>query len=418
MNQEQREQVVIVGCHFDQDDENQFTYSMEELASLTKTAQGEVVASLIQKREKRDPATYIGKGKVIELKNLTEEVQADVVVFNDELSPSQVRNLTEEINCKIIDRTQLILDIFASRAQSKEGKLQVELAQLQYILPRLSGIGINLSRQGGGIGTRGPGETQLETDRRYIRKRIHDIKKQLSVIVNHRIRYRERRKKNKAYQLALVGYTNAGKSTLFNQLTKAASFEENLLFATLDPMTKTMKLPSNYQLLVTDTVGFIQDLPTTLVAAFRSTLEEAKEADMIVHVVDRSNPNYQGHEKTVSSVLKELEMDDIPIVTIYNKKDQVNDLFVPNHNDPYIHISSFDRQDIDRLLHFLKEEILKEMITFEVFIPSSEGRVISQFKKEAIIEDLTFDENRNEYKIKGNVRKDHPINGTIEFYKR
>ncbi|MRU06354.1 GTPase HflX, partial [Bacillus anthracis] len=213
---------------------------------------------------------------------------------------------------------------FAQRAKSREGKLQVELAQLQYTMPRLMGQGLSLSRLGGGIGTRGPGETKLETDRRHIRSRIDEIKKQLAVVVEHRKRYRERRKDNKVFQVSLIGYTNAGKSTLFNRLTEADTFEENLLFATLDPTTRKMPLPSGYTVLLTDTVGFIQDLPTSLIAAFRSTLEEAGEADVILHVVDSADPNYVGHEKTVKQLLSELEINHIPIITLYKKKDELH----------------------------------------------------------------------------------------------
>lgn len=237
------EKAILVGCQTQSLDDSRFEYSMEELASLTETAKGEVLMTVSQKRERIHPALYIGKGKVEELKALVDEVEADLVIFNDELSPSQKRNLASELNARIIDRTQLILDIFAQRARSKEGKLQVELAQLQYLLPRLAGQGTALSRLGAGIGTRGPGETKLESDRRHIRRRIDDIKSQLSVIVQHRDRYRERRKKNKTFQIAIVGYTNAGKSTLFNRLSEADSYEENQLFATLDPMTRKLVLP-------------------------------------------------------------------------------------------------------------------------------------------------------------------------------
>ena len=301
---EEKERAILVGCQLDDMDPERFEHSMNELASLTETARGVVVLTISQRREKPHPATFIGKGKIEELKHAIEEVEADVVIFNSELSPSQLKNLTGRLNIKIIDRTQLILDIFAQRARSREGKLQVELAQLEYLLPRLSGQGTQLSRLGGGIGTRGPGETQLETDRRHIRKRIHDIKKQLEVIVRHRNLYRKRRKERKLIQIALVGYTNAGKSTLFNQLTAGDSYEEDLLFATLDPLTKRMTLPNGLVTILSDTVGFIEDLPTTLIAAFRSTLEEVQEADLLLIVVDSSHPDYAQHEKTVLSLLR------------------------------------------------------------------------------------------------------------------
>lgn len=326
---EEKEKVILVGCQLPQDDDEKFMHSMKELASLAKTARAEVLVSTTQKRPKFHPATYIGKGKLEELTMLTQELEPDVIIFNNELTPSQIRNVSSVLEAKVIDRTQLILDIFAQRAKSREGKLQVELAQLQYTMPRLMGQGLSLSRLGGGIGTRGPGETKLETDRRHIRSRIDEIKKQLAVVVEHRKRYRERRKDNKVFQVSLIGYTNAGKSTLFNRLTEADTFEENLLFATLDPTTRKMPLPSGYTVLLTDTVGFIQDLPTSLIAAFRSTLEEAGEADVILHVVDSADPNYIGHEQTVKQLLSDLEINHIPIITLYNKKDELHQNFYP-----------------------------------------------------------------------------------------
>ncbi|QGQ48762.1 GTPase HflX [Metabacillus sediminilitoris] len=396
--------------------DDHFQYSMEELASLTKTANGEVLINMIQKRDRPHPATYIGKGKVEELLNLVEELDPDIIIFNDELSPSQMRNLSSTLNVRIIDRTQLILDIFAGRAKSKEGKLQVELAQLQYLLPRLSGQGISLSRQGGGIGTRGPGETQLETDRRHIRNRIHEIKQQLSTIVSHRNRYRERRKKNQAFQIALVGYTNAGKSTIFNRLTTAGSFEEDLLFATLDPMTRKVVLPSNYQALLTDTVGFIQDLPTTLVASFRSTLEEVKEANLILHIVDSSNLDYSNHEQTVYQLLKQLEVTDIPILTVYNKRDKTPNSFVPSPNEDYISISAFSIEDLEKLMSKIEKFAIEIMENYSVTVPASEGRIISLLKTESLIHNLDFNEDEETYEIDGFVLPTHSVKGQLEKY--
>lgn len=409
------EHAVLVGCQLPGMDDEHFAYSMEELASLTKTASGKALVQLSQKRDRRHPATYIGKGKLEELSNVLEETEADVVIFNDELSPSQNRNLSNALNIKIIDRTQLILDIFAQRARTREGKLQVELAQLNYLLPRLSGQGINLSRQGGGIGTRGPGETQLETDRRHIRTKIHDIKMQLNLIVKHRERYRDRRKKNHVFQAALVGYTNAGKSTLFNRLTESSSYEENLLFATLDPMTRRMQLPSGYTALITDTVGFIQDLPTTLVAAFRSTLEEVKEADFILHVVDSSNEDYLNHEKTVYKLLDELEAEQIPILTVYNKKDQQLIDFSPSTKEKYLQISAFSENDIEELKKQIEQSLKELMKPFMAEIPPEEGKMLSQLKTEAIIDSFLFDEVREKYVIKGYAWPFHPV---LETYRK
>ncbi len=412
------EKVILVGCQLPKTEDEAFSYTMSELASLTKTANGEVLVQLSQKRERIHPATYIGKGKVDELLALSEELEPDLIIFNDELSPSQQRNLSAALDVKIIDRTQLILDIFATRAKSKEGKLQVELAQLQYLLPRLSGQGINLSRQGGGIGTRGPGETQLETDRRHIRTRIHEIKMQLAAIVSHRNRYRERRKKNQAFQVALVGYTNAGKSTLFNRITDAGTFEEDLLFATLDPMTRKMTLSSGYQALLTDTVGFIQDLPTTLVAAFRSTLEEVKEADLILHVVDSSNEDYVNHEKTVYKLLEELKVTTIPVLTVYNKQDKQSAGFVPSPKGEHVLISAFSDADIAKLKQKIQSFSMELMEEYSIDVPASEGKLLALLKTETMVGHFAFNEEENHYEIQGHFLPGHAASGQIEMYKR
>lgn len=406
------ERVILVGCQTDKMTDEHFQYSLEELASLTKTAKGEVVATVTQKRDKIDPATYIGRGKVAELVNLIEETNVELVIFNDELTASQVRNLLKHVGGKeirIIDRTQLILDIFAQRAQTKEGKLQVELAQLQYLLPRLHGQGQALSRLGGGIGTRGPGETQLETDRRHIRRRMDEIKKQLQTIVEHRKRYRERRKSNQTLQIALVGYTNAGKSTILNRLTEAGTLEEDLLFATLDPTTRKLKLPSGLVVLLTDTVGFIQDLPTTLVAAFRSTLEEVLEADLLLHILDAANPNVAEHEKTVHQLLEELKATNIPMMTIYNKIDRL-----PNQTEwiqpkNSLAISAYDDGDLQRLLVEIEKKLMEMMEYYSVYIKSSEGKLLSDCKVHTIVKEQKWLEDLAVYELRGYVHPNQPL---------
>jgi GTP-binding protein HflX len=411
------EKVILVGCHLPHVPDERFEYSMEELSSLTKTAQGEVIAIFTQKRDSPDSSTFIGKGKLEELAAFTKETQADLVIFNDELSPSQLRVLASSLEAKVIDRTQLILDIFAGRAKTREGKLQIELAQLKYMLPRLVGQGMNLSRLGAGIGTRGPGETKLETDRRYIRTRIHEIESQLNAVVRHRSRYRMRRKKNGVLQAALVGYTNAGKSTWFNKLTSSESFEEDLLFATLDPMTRKMQLANGFTLLLSDTVGFIQDLPTTLIAAFRSTLEEVKEADIILHVVDSSTEEYPGHQTTVKKLLTELEADQIPRLTVYNKRDRKTEGFIPSDEEKYVLVSAKEEKDEARLKNmleaFLKEELL---VSYSVRIPADRGKLLAEVKSQTMIESSGFLEEEEIYEIKGLAHPNHRIYGELKMF--
>ncbi|WP_425335375.1 GTPase HflX [Salipaludibacillus daqingensis] len=396
-----QETVVLVGVKKKSANEEDFIYSMEELESLTKTAGGLAVATVSQSLEHPHSATYIGKGKVEELQLMVEEKDADLVIFNDELSSSQLRNLTNQMDTPIIDRTQLILDIFAGRAQSKEGKLQVELAQLSYSLPRLRGQGHVLSRLGGGIGTRGPGETQLEIDQRHIRDRMDEIRRQLSQIVAHRDRYRERRKKNQAFQMSLVGYTNAGKSTLLNRLSDADVYIEDKLFATLDPTTKKLKLPSGIEVLMTDTVGFIQQLPTTLIAAFRSTLEEVKEADLIIHVVDASNPDFINHESTVTKLLEDLEAHQIPMLTVYNKRDQIKDDFFANSQGASVLISAHEDQDLDKLKMKIESVMEEQFLPYIVYLESDEGKWLHRLQKETIQLERSFEESTERYMVRG-----------------
>lgn len=299
--------------------------SLNELGELAKTAGAVVVGSTVQKLEHPNVATYVGSGKVDEIIEERKRLDANVVIFDDELSPSQQRNLEKALGVKVIDRTALILDIFATRAQTREGRLQVELAQMQYLLPRLAGQWAHLERMEGAIGTRGPGETQIETDRRLINSRIAKLRRDLREVSQQRELYRRRRARNNVPVVALVGYTNAGKSTLMRALSGADVLAEDKLFATLDPVTRRLGLPSGEVVLLTDTVGFIQKLPTQLVAAFRATLEELSEADLLLHVVDISHPNAFEQTQTVESTLRELGVDGKPVLLALNKVDRLRD---------------------------------------------------------------------------------------------
>ncbi len=396
---EQRERVLIVSVQTTQTDED-FAYANQELAQLVDTAQGEVVATVTQKRESISGRTLVGKGKVEEISHLVDELEVDLVVFYQSLTGSMVKNLNESINCRIIDRVQLILDIFAMRARSKEGKLQVQLAQLNYLLPRLSGQREGLSRQGGGIGTRGPGETRLETDRRYIRKQIQDIEEQLEQIKKHRERSREKRKSSNGFQLGLIGYTNAGKSTILNQLTQAGAYQMDQLFATLDPLTRQVDLFPNFEVTLTDTVGFIQELTTNLIPAFESTLEESADVDLLVHVVDASNAQFSLHEKTVTDLVNDLEMQEIPMVTVYNKTDLIAGEFQPNLY-PSIQISAVNDADIERLKEFLKEQVKTQMTYYEEWLEVTETKELNQLQQRTLVESLNYDEEKNQYCVKG-----------------
>jgi GTP-binding protein HflX len=298
-------------------------HSIEELAGLAEAADARVVLRVLQERSKPDAATFLGQGKVDLLARAAGEAEVDVVIFDNELSPAQLRELQKRLQRKVVDRTQLILDIFARRARTREGKLQVELAQLKYLLPRLVGAGPELSRLGGGIGTRGPGETKLEADRRRIRVRIHALQHQIDEVRRRRSQLRERRKKSAVPTVALVGYTNAGKTTLFNRLTKADAVVSNALFVTLDPLVRSVRLPDNRELLLSDTVGFIDRLPHALVAAFRATLEETAEADLALHVIDASSSERERQMAAVGRVLEEVGAIDVTRIDVFNKVDRL-----------------------------------------------------------------------------------------------
>lgn len=320
---EKTERVILVGVSYEENSDVES--SLDELGDLVKTAGAEAVGRVIQRRENIHPATYVGKGKLDEIKELLWELDADGIVCDDELSPAQMANMSEILDTKIMDRTLVILDIFALRAQTSEGKIQVELAQLKYRQSQLTGAGKALSRLGGGIGTRGPGEKKLETDRRLIKNRIAQLNRELKAVIKHRELTREQRVRNNIPVVAIVGYTNAGKSTLLNTLTNADVLEEDKLFATLDPTTRLLKLPGGQDVLLTDTVGFIGKLPHHLIQAFKSTLEEAKYADIILHVVDASNPSMDEQMFVVYETLQRLEAMDKPVITAFNKIDRVGE---------------------------------------------------------------------------------------------
>ncbi|WP_100487827.1 GTPase HflX [Sporolactobacillus pectinivorans] len=401
------ENVILVGCQLPDQTDDHFESSLHELAALTKTAGGQVVSVLTQKRQKLDAATYIGKGKLQELEALEKQLGSSTVIFNAELSPGQQGRLNAILDAKVLDRTQLILDIFAMRARSREGKLQVELAQLQYLLPRLSGLGDSLSRLGGGIGTRGPGETKLETDRRYIRNRMKDISTQLESVVSHRQRYRDRRTDRNQCQIALVGYTNAGKSTLFNQLTLAHTYEEDQLFATLDPLTRKLRLSEGFTCLLSDTVGFIQDLPTQLVAAFRSTLEEAAGARLIIHVIDVSDPDLLSHEQTVRKLMAELGADQIPVLTLYNKKDLLKTAFIAP-KDAFL-VAARDASDRVHILSAIREALIRQMKPYRCLIPAASGSLLNDVSGYSILREQKYIEERQAYEVAGFVYPETPL---------
>ena len=386
--EKKQERVLIVGVEL-QGMEN-FDMSMEELASLAKTAGAEVVGVYTQKREKYDSKTFVGSGKLEEIAQMVDADKVSTVVVNNRLTPRQNVNLEEILGVKVIDRMQLILDIFAMRARSHEGKLQVHLAQLKYLLPRLVGQGIMLSRQAGGIGSRGPGESQLELNRRSVRNQITDIERQLKVVEKNREVVREKRLESPIFKIGLIGYTNAGKSTIMNALTSKTQYEADELFATLDATTKSIHLTGNLQVTLTDTVGFIQDLPTELVTSFKSTLEESKNVDLLVHVIDASDPNHEEHEKTVLQIMKDLEMLEIPRLTLYNKADKVAD-FTPTQT-PYRLVSAKDSDSRTKLQDILLEKMQELFHPFTIQVPFDQAYRIHELETIAILAERSYEE--------------------------
>ena len=368
---------------------------LDELEELAKTAGAVTVGRVIQNRESIHPGTYIGKGKIEEVRQMVEELDATGIVCDDELTPAQLRNLEEQLNKKVIDRTVMILDIFAQHASTKEGKIQVEMAQLKYRSSRLTGLGVSLSRLGGGIGTRGPGEKKLEVDRRLIRDRISQLGKELEQVKRSRDTLRKQRMKSLVPVVAIVGYTNAGKSTLLNTLTNAGVLEEDKLFATLDPSTRNLVLESGQQILFTDTVGFIRKLPHHLINAFRSTLEEAKYADIILHVVDSSNPAMVSQMKTVYETLNSLEVTDKTYITAFNKQDRLEEEAVLKDTtaDYTVKISAKTGENLKELLDII-EMILKERKVFlEKTFEYSEAGKIQEIRKYGQLLEEKYTEN-------------------------
>ena len=399
-----QEKVIIVGV---ETEENQryFEESMTELSKLTMTASGKVVFTLTQKRPQVDRQTIIGKGKLQELIQQADAYEADLIIFNHEMTPRQSQLVGEAVGLPVIDRVQLILDIFAMRARSKEGKLQVELAQLEYLLPRLAGQGKSMSRLGGGIGTRGPGETKLETDRRHIRNKILGVKRELKAVEAHRERSRQKRQTSEVFQIGLIGYTNAGKSTILNLLTQADTYSKDQLFATLDPLTKKWRFAEGFEITVTDTVGFIQDLPTQLIDAFHSTLEESQNMDLLLHVVDASSPDRTLQEQTVLQLMEELKMNEMPVLTVYNKADQIDPaLFTPTLI-PNVLISAQSVEGKDQLIAGIKRQLMELLEPYTLLVASDEGQKLSALRRQTLVLSEHFIEAQNSYEVRGFAKK-------------
>lgn len=398
------ERVLLVGVQENDGDDTE--ESLQELAELAKTAGAEVVGTVIQKRERIHPGTYVGKGKIDEIRTLLNALDATGIICDDELSPVQMNHLQQELESKIMDRTLLILDIFASRAVTKEGKIQVELAQLRYRAVRLVGLGSSLSRLGGGIGTRGPGEKKLEMDRRLIKERISQLKKELEHVKKHRELLREGRKKDRVMTAAIVGYTNAGKSTLLNTLTDAGVLSEDKLFATLDPTTRLLELDGGQRIYLTDTVGFIRKLPHHLIEAFKSTLEEAKYADVILHVVDASNPQVEEQMFIVYETLRELGVKDKTIVTLFNKQDRLagNEILRDFKADYVLKISARTGWGLDELKNTLEKILIGNQIYIERVLYYKDAGMLQLVRKYGQLIEEKYTENGIE--IKARVPKD------------
>ncbi|KMN42365.1 GTPase HflX [Bacillus cereus] len=391
------QRAVLVGVNLG--NESDFAYSMEELENLAEACDVEVIGQVTQNLQRVNPSHYIGKGKIEEVAAYVKEIDANMVIFNDELSPSQIRNLEEDLDCKVIDRTILILDIFAQRAKTKEAQLQVEVAHLQYMMPRLIGLRESLGRQSGGVGTKnkGVGEKKLELDRRKIEEQISVLNKDLEALVAQRQTQRKQRKKNEIPVVALVGYTNAGKSTTMNAMLEIYNgteekqvFEKDMLFATLETSVRNIDLPDNKSFLLTDTVGFVSKLPHHLVKAFRSTLEEVAEADLLIHVVDYANPNYEQLIDITNETLKKIGVENIPTIYAYNKSDMV-DVEIPKVQEDRVYLSAKKHVGIEELVEMIRSHIYKEYTKCEMLIPYDQGQVVSYFNNHAHVLSTSYE---------------------------
>ncbi len=395
-----REQAVIVGIQLN--NRTNFASAMEELRSLADACQIEVVGELTQKAERVNPSLYMGSGKIQELKELMTTCEATVAIFNDELSPSQIRNLEKELDCRVIDRTILILDIFSSRAQTTEAKLQVEVARLQYMLPRLVGLRESLGRQGGGGGAglknRGSGETKLELDRRRIEDRIAALQSDLEKLVARRHIQRKQRRKNEVPVVCLVGYTNTGKSSLMNALVRKYNpgsgkevLAKDMLFATLETSVRSIELPDRRSFLLTDTVGFVSQLPHHLIKAFRSTLEEVTESDLLLHIVDCSDPEYKQRVEVTNDTLRELGAGEIPTLFVYNKAD-LADRDYPRIEDGNVYVSARKERGMEELIRLVSERVFTDYKNYEILIPFNQGKLVSYFSEHAHVHEISHEE--------------------------
>lgn len=393
LNENEKERVILVAVH--EHSEKDGGASLEELRELVKTAGAVTVGVLEQNLEYVNPGTYLGSGKIEELRTMLVALDATGIVCDTELTPSQMKKLSILLDAKVMDRTMIILDIFAARANTKEGKIQVELAQLKYNATMLVGLRDSLSKLGGGIGTRGPGEKKLEMDRRLIREQISRLKKELEEVKKHRQTQRKRRMNNRSPVICIIGYTNAGKSTLLNHLTKSDVLSEDMLFATLDPTTKALKLPDGQNVMLTDTVGFISKLPHHLIQAFRSTLEEAKYCDVILHVVDASNPNMDRQMYAVYETLHQLGTEDKPLITVFNKIDRLNGEITLKDlkADATVSVSAIMETGFDKLLQQIEEILKKSQIYVEGTIPYKESGLINDIRTYGKLLEEQYEEN-------------------------